>query len=150
VVPRHRGIGATDVGKRRQSNEDAFYVDDMLGLYVVADGMGGHAAGEVASQEAVETVYGMVKRGRADLNELYPPLVDPRPAASRQELVLQDVGRRARLPARGVVAALVQSELSPLNESRRDLHVDPDVVGEHEPQLPAAREAVRAEHPADA
>ena len=34
-----------------------------LGLYIVADGMGGHAAGEVASQEAVETVYGMVKRG---------------------------------------------------------------------------------------
>jgi protein phosphatase len=76
VVPRHRGIGLTDVGKRRQSNEDAFYVDDMLGLYVVADGMGGHAAGEVASQEAVETVYGMVKRGRADLKELYPPLVE--------------------------------------------------------------------------
>ena len=34
-----------------------------LGLYVVADGMGGHAAGEVASQEAVETIYGMVKQG---------------------------------------------------------------------------------------
>ena len=40
------------------------------GLYVVADGMGGHAAGEVASQEAVETVYGMVKRGISGLHEL--------------------------------------------------------------------------------
>lgn len=66
----------TDVGRRRTSNEDAFYVDDALGLYVVADGMGGHAAGEIASQEAVETVYGMVKRGRETLKELYPPLVD--------------------------------------------------------------------------
>jgi protein phosphatase len=42
-------------------------------LYVVADGMGGHAAGEVASTEAVETVYGMVKRGILDTSvELSP------------------------------------------------------------------------------
>jgi protein phosphatase len=45
-------------------------------LYVVADGMGGHAAGEVASQEAVETVYGMVKRGISNLHELEDPLHD--------------------------------------------------------------------------
>jgi protein phosphatase len=53
----------TDIGRRRMSNEDAYLLDDALGLYVVADGMGGHAAGEVASQEAVETVMGMVRRG---------------------------------------------------------------------------------------
>jgi protein phosphatase len=47
------------------SNEDAYLLDNELGLYVVADGMGGHAAGEVASQEAVETVMGMVRRGYA-------------------------------------------------------------------------------------
>ena len=56
-------FGATDVGRKRSRNEDAFLVDDALGLYVVADGMGGHAAGEVASQEAVDTIYGMVKQG---------------------------------------------------------------------------------------
>jgi protein phosphatase len=48
--------GRTDIGKKRAHNEDSFGVSGELGLYVVADGMGGHAAGEVASQTAVETL----------------------------------------------------------------------------------------------
>lgn len=59
--------GLTDVGRKRKSNEDAYFVDDSLGLYVVADGMGGHAAGEVASEQAVDSVYSMVKRGLPEL-----------------------------------------------------------------------------------
>jgi len=46
----------TDVGLFREHNEDALHVNDTAGLLVVADGMGGHAAGEVASGIVVETV----------------------------------------------------------------------------------------------
>ena len=52
----------TDVGRQRDHNEDNFLVDKKLALYVVCDGMGGHAAGEVASAIAVRTVHEEVKR----------------------------------------------------------------------------------------
>jgi serine/threonine protein phosphatase PrpC len=78
--------GATHVGKKRKSNEDAFLVDDALGLYVVADGMGGHAAGEVASQEAVDTIHGMVKQGLRALPQLADSLT-PEHARSACRLI---------------------------------------------------------------
>ncbi|MDP3278119.1 MAG: protein phosphatase 2C domain-containing protein [Deltaproteobacteria bacterium] len=49
--------GLTDVGRERDHNEDTFLVDDALGLFLVADGMGGHRAGEVASSIARDTIH---------------------------------------------------------------------------------------------
>ena len=46
----------TDKGLVREDNEDFFSADDQLSLYIVADGMGGHRAGEVASRIAVEII----------------------------------------------------------------------------------------------
>jgi len=51
-----RSSGISDVGLRRDGNEDSFFVEDSLGLYIVADGMGGHLAGEIASRVAVEMI----------------------------------------------------------------------------------------------
>ena len=52
--------GLSDIGKNRDHQEDAFLVDDEHGLYVVADGMGGHLAGEVASAIIIETLQAAV------------------------------------------------------------------------------------------
>ncbi len=54
------GYALTDIGLKRKINQDAFLKDDALQLYVVADGMGGHRGGEVASQLAVEVIQKFV------------------------------------------------------------------------------------------
>jgi serine/threonine protein phosphatase PrpC len=64
-----RFYAATDVGKVRDHNEDNFLVDKKLALFIVADGMGGHAAGEVASAIAVRTVHEEVKREKELLDD---------------------------------------------------------------------------------
>ena len=52
---------ATHPGLVRQNNEDCILTDDKLGIYLLADGIGGHNAGEVASALAVETVYRVLR-----------------------------------------------------------------------------------------
>ena len=56
--------GITDIGRRRDQNEDSLFIDDSMGLYVVADGMGGHNAGEVASKLVVETIRDYLKQNQ--------------------------------------------------------------------------------------
>lgn len=70
---RWESAGLTDVGRVRKGNEDSFFVDERRGVFLVADGMGGHAAGEIASALAARTVGGTLVRGVDE--ELEPDLL---------------------------------------------------------------------------
>src|SRR5258706_16367587 len=61
-----KAIGLTHVGRQRQHNEDSFLVSDEAKLFLVADGMGGHAAGEIASKIAVDSISEFIVHTKED------------------------------------------------------------------------------------
>jgi len=65
-------FGLTDVGRKRKHNEDAYLLDAERGLFVVADGMGGHAAGEVASRLTVESIQEFISGTEDDHDNTWP------------------------------------------------------------------------------
>jgi PPM family protein phosphatase len=67
----------SDPGPVRKNNEDSWAVENTLQLYVVADGMGGHSAGEVAAGLAVEAVVGFIRRSHEDTDVSWPYGIDP-------------------------------------------------------------------------
>src|SRR3954464_13006130 len=87
-----RCVGATDTGRIREHNEDTIGTDSDIGLVVLADGMGGYKAGEVASGITVRTVMGLVKDAgeRENLS-----VKDGETGLSRPGILLRDAINRA-------------------------------------------------------
>ena len=87
-----RCVGMTDTGRIREHNEDTFGTDADIGLVVLADGMGGYKAGEVASGITVRTVMGLLKEAieRQDLT-----IQDQQLGMSRPGILLRDAIQRA-------------------------------------------------------
>jgi len=88
-----RSVGLSDVGRVREHNEDTIGVDTDIGLMVLADGMGGYNAGEVASGIAVKTIMSLVKEAVAQQADM--TTTDPNTGLSRPSIVLRDAIIRA-------------------------------------------------------
>jgi len=119
-------FGLTDVGRKRKHNEDAYLVDAERGLFVVADGMGGHAAGEVASRITVESMQEFIAASDDQTDSSWPFGHGNRTTSGGNRLtaavekanekVMRAVASRPELKGMGttVVAALVESERATL------------------------------------
>ena len=113
--------GLTHVGRQRQHNEDAFLVEKTAKLFLVADGMGGHAAGEIASRIAVDSINEFIVHTKEDdgtwphaYDEHYSRTTNRLMAALRManQRVLEAMKKDARLRGMGttVVACMADDE----------------------------------------
>jgi PPM family protein phosphatase len=117
-----KSFGLTHVGRQRQHNEDSFLVEDKAKLYLVADGMGGHAAGEIASRIAVDSISEFIMHSKTD-DGTWPHAYDEHFRRSTNRLmaavrlantrVLEAMRKDARLRGMGttVVASLVDGDI---------------------------------------
>ncbi len=99
---------STDVGRKRGHNEDFFYASDELGVYVVADGMGGHAAGEVASHKAVSAISAFVRNVKEDEGLTWPFGLD-RNLSDEENLIVTAI-------------KIANNEISAMAEERLEYH----------------------------
>jgi serine/threonine protein phosphatase PrpC len=91
---------ALTISGRRDNNEDAICVQPDLGLYVVADGMGGYEGGEVASALAVEAIHELVRRTAGDADVTWPYKIDPQRTIHENEIIVATRLANERICAR--------------------------------------------------
>ncbi|MEO5377904.1 MAG: protein phosphatase 2C domain-containing protein [Magnetococcus sp. DMHC-6] len=115
---RFRAVGRSDVGRVRTLNEDNFIINEALGLLIVADGMGGHDAGEVASAQVIASI-------QESLQKFMHPRIDPNVTLAqeikRQERQEQfDIGEEPTLD--DLPNPLLDTILSALNRANHKVH----------------------------
>jgi len=129
VILKSRGL--TDRGLRRHHNEDQFLVRDDLSLFVVADGMGGHAAGEVAADLAVKEVERIIEATRTFRDDTWPQEWDTQLSLNANRLVQAILAAHKRVTGavegdtglRGMGATIVAALLDPESGELTVAHV---------------------------
>src|SRR2546428_6679407 len=99
-MPKFRSAARTDVGMKRDHNEDSFLVNEDIGLYVVCDGMGGHAGGETASRLAVQTIEKELISAKLRIDD---------PFSAKASLPESPLARALREAVEGACAAVFRS-----------------------------------------
>ncbi|WGL17273.1 protein phosphatase 2C domain-containing protein [Microbulbifer bruguierae] len=133
-----RSAGATHTGYRREQNEDAFWGDETRGVWVVADGLGGHQAGEIASQTVVEEIQ------RSSATDRHYEQ-----ALRRAHALL--VGEESSTTAMGTTAVVVAEDgnyfhIYWVGDSRAYLWTPPAVATAESADLPSSQQEPRHGH----
>lgn len=111
MPPRFSSVAKTHVGLVRSHNEDSFFADDAHGLYIVADGLGGHAAGEVASRIVTDSIpkYLLEHRDSKDSDILKKAIL------YADEMIHQDIEKDERLKTMGSTVVALYCEYSKIH-----------------------------------